>query len=81
MVLLSVEAENFLRKCDKPVRKRILDKLTELRDDPDLGKPLAGVLTGKRSLRIGDYRAVYQIKMNELAVLVIKIGHRKKIYT
>ena len=31
-------------------------------------------------LRIGDYRIVYEIRKNILAVVVIKIGHRKDIY-
>jgi mRNA interferase RelE/StbE len=79
-VILTEEAERFLKKCDKPVRDRILDKLEKLREDPRLGKPLTASLAGFWSLRIGDYRAIYQIKDNELIITVIKIGHRKNIY-
>jgi len=39
-----------------------------------------GKLAGLWSLRIGDYRALYQIRHNELIILVLKIGHRKNIY-
>jgi mRNA interferase RelE/StbE len=28
---------------------------------------------------VGDYRIVYQIRDNELRVLVLKVGHRREI--
>ena len=31
-------------------------------------------------LRIGDYRVVYEVKNQELILLIIKIGHRKEVY-
>ena len=30
--------------------------------------------------KIGDYRAIYQIRKSELLILVLKIGHRKNAY-
>ena len=77
---LTSEAERFLKKCDKSVRDRIVKKLTVLSVDPEAGKPLTAVLAGLRSLRIGDYRAIYEIKKSELLILVIKIDHRKSAY-
>jgi mRNA interferase RelE/StbE len=79
-VILSEESQKFLKKCDKSTKDRILDRLENLREDPRIGKPLTANLTGLWSLRIGDYRAIYQIKDNELIVVVIKVGHRKNIY-
>jgi addiction module toxin, RelE/StbE family len=79
-VYLTSEAETFLKKCDKSVRDRIVKRLTTLGNDPEAGKPLTAVLAGLRSLRIGDYRAIYEIKNSELLILVIKIGHRKNAY-
>ncbi len=76
-VYLTSEAETFLKKCDKSVRDRSVKKLTTLSNDPEAGKPLTAVLTGLRSLRIGEYKAIYDIKNSELLILVIKIGHRK----
>jgi len=80
-VILTGDAERFLNKCNKKIREQISDKLEKLTDNPQLGKPLTANLAGLWSLRIGDYRAVYQIKNNELIILVIKIGHRKDIYS
>jgi len=79
-IVLTDEAENFIKKCDKDSRNRILKSLRRLEDDPEIGKPLTSILTGLWSLRIVDYRAIYQIKNNKLTVVVIKIGHRKNVY-
>lgn len=79
-ILLSTKADNFLEKLDKKDRERIRNKLKDLSNNPEIGKPLTGRLSGLWSLRAGDYRALYQIKNNELLILVLKIGHRKNVY-
>ena len=40
----------------------------------------SGPLVGYWKKRIGDYRLVCDIKDRELVVLVIKVGHRSKVY-
>jgi len=79
-VILQKPAEIFLKKIDKFERDKIIKKLKNLKDNPELGKPLTGNLAGLWSLRIGDYRAIYQIRKSELLILVLKIGHRKNAY-
>ena len=79
-IFLSPKANDFLKKLDKKDKERIEKKLKELSENPELGKPLTVNLVGLWSLRIGDYRALYQIENNQLFVFVIKIGHRKKVY-
>jgi len=79
-LLFSKEAEDFLKKLDKEIRLRILKKFDSLKESPELGKPLTVNLAGLWSLRIGDYRAIYQIDNNQLLIFVIKIGHRKNVY-
>lgn len=79
-VILTEEAERFLKKCDKSTKDRIINKLEDLEDNPRLGKPLTANLAGLWGLRIGDYRAVYAIKDKELLIIVIKLGHRKNVY-
>jgi len=81
VVVLTNEAENFIKKCDKAMGNRILKSLRRLEDEPEIRKPLTSILTGLWSLRIGDYRAIYKIKNNELTVVVIRIGHRKDVYS
>ncbi len=79
-VVLTKEAEMFLEKLDNSTRKRVINKLEQLKENPQLGKPLTACLAGSWSLRIGDYRAIYQIKHNELIVVVIRIGYRRNVY-
>ena len=79
-VLISPKANNFLKKLETSIEKRIKERLKELSTNPELGKPLIGKLAGLWSLRIGDYRAIYQIRKSELLVLILKVGHRRNIY-
>lgn len=79
-VYLTDEAQKFLDKCDNSVSRAIIKRLEYLPINPRAGKPLTANLAGYYSLRIGDYRALYQIKHTELMILVITIGHRKNIY-
>lgn len=79
-IFLSPKSDSFLRKLDDFNRERIKKKLRDLSINPELGKPLVGRLAGLWSLRIEDYRAIYEIKKNELIIYIFKIGHRKNIY-
>ena len=79
-VRLETPAKRFLKKLDKPSQSRIIQKLKDLESNAELGKPLTGRLSGLWSLRIGDYRALYQIRHNEVLILVLRIGHRKNAY-
>ena len=79
-IIFEKKAENFLRKLERKEQERIAKKFNELENNPELGKPLTGKLAGLWSLRIGDYRTIYQIRKSELLILVLKIGHRKDVY-
>lgn len=68
-----------LKKLDKKVAKRILNKTEKiLSQNPGKGIPLKGQFEGLFKIRIGDYRVVYVKKRD--AVLILRIGHRKKVY-
>lgn len=59
------------------VKKAIEEKLTT---EPEFfGKPLRFSLSGLRSLRVGDYRIVFQLKKKE--AFVVLIAHRSVVYT
>lgn len=77
-VKLEPPAERFFKKRDKQDQKRIISKLRNLEKNPELGKPLTANLTGLWTIRFGKFRALYIIKRNEL--IILKLGHRKKIY-
>ncbi len=62
----------------KIIKKAIEDKL--MNDPLKFGSPLRRNLTGFFKLRVGNYRVIYQIKKNEVIVLVVAIGHRRQVY-
>jgi len=74
------EALDDLHEIDKPIVKRILNKITWFTRyfDNITPEPLSGDMNGLFKLRVGDWRVVYEIGNN---VLVIKaVGHRRDIY-
>lgn len=63
-------------------QQRIIKKAIEekLADSPEFfGKPLQFSLKGLRSLRVGDYRVIFQLKKKE--VFIVLIAHRSVVYT
>ena len=67
-----------LEKLDKPIRERILEKVYQLENYPELGKHLIGI--DLWSLRVGKYRVLYRIIRNQLQILVLTVEHRKVVY-
>lgn len=78
-VLLHPKAAKTLQKIQEPTKSRIKEKLRELKSHPEkAGKPLK--YSNFWSLRIGDYRAIYEINRDTNQVIILFIGHRKKVY-
>ena len=51
-----------------------------LSGNPYYGKPLKGNKKGCYSLRVGEYRIIYEVYPSKKIVYIIRIGHRKDIY-
>lgn len=64
------------RDVRERIRRAIEARLTSA--PADYGKPLRHSLKSLWSLRMGDYRVVYQIRAHE--ILILKIGHRRDVY-
>lgn len=78
-VFLHPKAAKALQKIDEPLRSRLIGGMRELRNRPErVGKPLK--YSDFWSLRVGDYRAIYEINRDKNQVVVLFIGHRKKVY-
>ena len=76
------QPRKFLKKLDKHLIKRIMDKI----DDLLMNNPVphdAKMIVGEHGvfrIRIGDYRALYRINYNEERVIIIRLDKRPKIY-
>jgi mRNA interferase RelE/StbE len=77
-VLLHPKAARFLEKLDTSFKDRIIQNLKEVEDSPEKGEHLKHSPFWR--LRIGDYRAIYEIDKEESQVIVLFIGHRKDVY-
>ncbi|MFZ3166997.1 MAG: type II toxin-antitoxin system RelE/ParE family toxin [Candidatus Methanoperedens sp.] len=78
-IFLSTEAAKFLKNLDKEDKYRIVEKLKLLENGP-FSLPYKKIKGRENTyrIRIGDFRAIYSIRGNEIRVL--KIGLRKGIY-
>jgi mRNA interferase RelE/StbE len=73
---------NFLKKQDKFISKRILDKLGKIFDNsviPSDAKSIIGRHNCFR-VRIGDYRVLYRKNYKEKIIIIFKIDKRGKVY-
>ena len=78
-IIWSASAIKDLKKIDRPIAKRIFDAITRLKEDP-YHNIIKLTNSSYYRLRVGDYRVILDIEKNKLRILIIKIGHRKKIY-
>jgi len=80
---LSKEAaddSDALYRSDRKLFHRIIKKMESLEGSPYEGKPLVENHKGEFSLRVGDYRIVYEIDSSNHVIYVLTIKHRKHVY-
>lgn len=77
-------AKRELDKLDRPARERVARFLRErIATDQDprrVGEALRGDKANLWKFRVGDYRLICDIQDGRVTVLVLAIGHRRKIY-
>ena len=69
---------DLLYRADRRLLVRIINKIESLQENPRAGKPLVGNHKGEFSLRVGDYRIVYELAAHTITILTVK--HRKRVY-
>ncbi len=73
-------ARKDLCQLEKQIAQRIIKKVGSLVEDPfHFVEHLEGYPLWK--IRIGDYRAILDIKQKEAEIVVLLVDHRKRIYT
>ena len=78
-VLLHPKATKELQRIDPKIRERIVNLARELRETPaKTGRLLKN--SDFWSLRVGDYRVIYQIDTEKKQVVILFVGHRSKVY-
>ena len=78
-IIFSDRALKQLKKLEKNVQERIISTLERIKIRPQAHVTKLVGDPGYR-LRADDYRVILDIDEGNLVILVIKIGHKKKIY-
>ena len=79
------DAAHSFKKLDKPVQKRLAEKIDWLMENADkiIHHPLKSMpedLKGLCRMRIGDYRIIYWVHNYEKNINIYDIEHRGKDY-
>lgn len=75
-------AESDLAKLDRPIRRRILEKLEwfSAHFDAVIPQTLGGTFSDLYKLRVGDWRILYTANVTTFTIVVRLIDRRDKIY-
>jgi mRNA interferase RelE/StbE len=82
-VILTKTAEGQLNSLDAAIKTRIRKYVHERLETADDPKKLGTYLVDSDGLyrfRVGDYRLIATIDNSTVTILVLKIGHRSKVY-
>jgi len=72
--------EKDLKKLPQKEIEKILERIeSDLAENPGKDKQLSGKYRGLYSYRVGNYRVIYALLAE--VILVLRITHRKDVYT
>ena len=77
-VLVPEKIECKIKKLDKVNQDRVISKLDDIEENPELEKPLHH--TRLWSLRVRKYRIIYEINHTRMEIYVESFRHRKEGY-
>ncbi len=77
-VLLHPKAARSLKKLPASIGSRNLDELRELQGRPEKGDRLRPSQFWR--VRVGDYRAIYEVDRGTNRIIVLYVGHRRSVY-
>jgi mRNA interferase RelE/StbE len=69
------------RQVQNKIRDYLKNKVLKAPSPKSFGKALAGDKKGLWRYRVGDYRILCSLEEKHLVVLVIKVAHRRKVYS
>jgi len=78
------KALDDLKKIDRAHQLIIKEKLLILAENPRVLKnnikKLSGIKDNYYRLRVGRYRVIFKKEEKRLIIVIVRIGHRKKVY-
>lgn len=73
-------AQKSIRSLTKRDAERVRDTINDLAEDPTPRGASSVTGTSFLRVRVGNYRIVYEVRREELLILVIRVGHRREVY-
>jgi mRNA interferase RelE/StbE len=80
-VELKPQAQKFIEAQPGKIQRQLIRKIESLAENPR--PPGSKVLHSRKKLyriRSGDYRIIYQVRHENLLILIVKVGHRRNVY-
>jgi len=78
-IIWSIKAAGQMRSLDRSVAKRVHEKVDNLHQNPERFVEKL-VRYPYYRLRVGDYRVILDINHESVRILILKVGHRSRIY-
>ena len=80
VIRIKESAARELQRIERSDRERLIAAIDRLAENPFAGSALKGELRGLRRIRVGDYRLIYEVREQDLVVLVLRAAHRREAY-
>lgn len=77
---IAKRASKQIKQLKQVYQIEIIDILSEIKEDPLLGKPLSRQLNGRFSYKFGIYRIIYKVNQKDKVVEILSAGHRGTVY-
>ena len=69
-----------LHKKDRAKYEQVKKKVTQITENPYIGKPLTGDIKNTRRVHVGEHVLTYEIYENEQAVKILRYTHHDDAY-
>jgi YafQ family addiction module toxin component len=69
-----------LQNKDIQYYNAVIDKILQIAKVPQLGKPLRGILKGKRRVHVGHFVLIYEVDDNSHVVTLLEFAHHDDAY-
>ena len=79
-IRIKESAARELQRIERSDRERLISAIDRLAENPFAGSALKGELRGLRRIRVSDYRLIYEVREQDLVVLVLRAAHRREAY-
>jgi mRNA interferase RelE/StbE len=80
-VELKPQAQKFIEAQPGKIQRQLIKKIESLKESPHpTGYKLLHSEKKLYRIRSGDYRIIYQVRHENLLILIVKVGHRRNIY-